>query len=276
MDVQTPARRRSDSHHVDYLPQCYVVGIIAACVSYCYFADCGFSTLITLSGGIQFFAFLALLLNVYQRKSVAGLSARMLVLEVCEFAFRLSSTLWLRGYLPADETGSWMFQFCDVAALICSLFILRAVKQFGTEDQASDDACFPATKAVLVCFILATLIHPDLNDRPMFDIFWTTSLYINVISMLPQLCMLRKCSEEVDALTIHFIAAVTLSRLINTIFWCYAFEELTPETGINLPGFAIVGAHCLQLVIMADFVYYYFKALLFRSRFYRIGGVFAA
>eukprot|EP00397_Hematodinium_sp_SG-2012_P039300 GEMP01042888.1.p1 GENE.GEMP01042888.1~~GEMP01042888.1.p1 ORF type:complete len:107 (+),score=9.93 GEMP01042888.1:730-1050(+) len=102
---------------------------------------------------------------------------------------------------------------------------------------------------------------------------WTTSLYINVVSMLPQLFVLHKCHDEVDALTIHFIAAITLSRLINMVFWCYAFEELTPESGMNAPGFAVVGAHCLQLLVMADFIYYYFKALIFRSKFYRTGGV---
>eukprot|EP00397_Hematodinium_sp_SG-2012_P046873 GEMP01053105.1.p1 GENE.GEMP01053105.1~~GEMP01053105.1.p1 ORF type:complete len:273 (+),score=50.01 GEMP01053105.1:180-998(+) len=265
--------RRRDSHHVDYLYPCYAGGCMVAWLAYRNFADCGFSTLLTLSGGIQFFAFLALVLNVYQRKSVAGLSENMILLEACEFGFRLSSTMWLRGYLPADATGAWMYQFCDIATLCCTVLILRAVKLFGTEEEADRDGWFPMWQTILGCLVAAIIIHPDLNDRPFFDIMWTTSLYINVISMLPQLFVLHKCRDEVDALTVHFIAAITLSRLINMVFWCYAFEELKPEEGINSPGFAVVGAHCLQLMVMADFIYYYFQALLFRSKFYRDGGL---
>lgn len=36
----------------------------------------------------------------------------------------------------------------------------------------------------LGCFIFATLVHLDLNNRPVFDTVWTTALYIDVVTMV--------------------------------------------------------------------------------------------
>ena len=32
---------------------------------------------------------------------------------------------------------------------------------------------------ILCCFCLAVLIHPDLNNRPLFDSVWTAALYVD-------------------------------------------------------------------------------------------------
>ena len=57
----------------------------------------------------------------------------------------------------------------------------------------------------LVCIVLAILIHPDLNNRPVFDSTWTGSLYIDVVSTLPQLWMIGKMGGKVGAVFLRFL-----------------------------------------------------------------------
>merc|ERR1719247_3142688 len=113
---------------------------------------------------------------------------------------------------------------------------------------------------VLGCFVLAVLVHPDLNDRPLFDTLWATSLYIDVIAMVPQLWMMSKCGKA-EAVTSHYVASIAASRAVNLIFWFYGYEELAPEDGgVNVAGYAIIAAHVLQILLLGDFMVLYIKA----------------
>jgi len=252
----------------------YIVTVMMILCGYNTVHDCGFSTMITLAGCIQVFANVVLLISVCQRRSVTGVSRKMILLQILVYSFRLSSTTWLRGYLPTDQTGMWLYQACDVAALGCAGGILFCMKKYGTDAQAEQDSMFPLTPTILGCAVLATLIHPDLNDFPLFDTFWTISLYLDVVSLLPQLMMIVRSSDKANSLSVHFIAAMTLSKAIDAMFWWYAFEELQPVSGANIPGFTILGAHLVQLLIMADFIYHYVVSIIFRSKFYRADGTY--
>jgi len=267
--------KRADRHWMPHLYLIYIIGFGLLTVGWLLLQDTGFSTLLTLSAGIEFFAFVSLLINVLFRQTTSGISRKMIQLEMLVYAFRLSSTLWLRGYLPADSTGSGLFQLCDICAFICALGILMAFTQFNTETQEEMDREFPMWTVVTFCIVLAIFIHPSLNNFAVFDTFWTVSLYLHVVSILPQLMMIVKVQDEMDALSIHFVAAITVSRILNAFFWFYAFEELSPVGGgWNVAGWAVILALFGQVFIMLDFSYYYIKALVLRSKFYRKDGIF--
>merc|ERR1719265_46653 len=123
-----------------------------------------------------------------------------------------------------------------------------------------DTFCTPAV--CLGAIFLAMLIHPDLNNRPLFDAIWTSSLYVDVISTLPQLWMINKIGGRVDALSAHYVALVAFSRVVDMIFWYYGFEELAPENGaFNLAGWTVLTAHMIHLLLMWDFIFCYCRAL---------------
>jgi len=268
---------RGDAHGIPYLPLVYAGACFTFIAGYFIFHDAGFSTILTVGACIDFFAFCSLVLNVLWRQSTAGVSKKMLTLEFLVRAFRLSSTLFFRGYLPADSTGSGAFQLCDIGTLICTLLILASTTAFRTEEQEEQDMNFPMKSSILICLTTAIIIHPGLNNNMVFDTAWTFSLYLNVVSMLPQLMMIKKVKEEMDALSVHFVAAITLSRFLNAIFWYYAFEELAPiNGGYNVSGYFVITALCAQVGLMMDFGYYYIKALLTRGKYYRRGGVFGS
>merc|ERR1719463_884412 len=91
------------------------------------FHDLGLSTFTTLALGIQCFALACLRLKISETASVAGISGRTLMLQAMSCSLRLSSTCWLNGYIPVDETGDWLYQLLDVCALLLVLNLMYCV-----------------------------------------------------------------------------------------------------------------------------------------------------
>merc|ERR1719199_1100980 len=69
---------------------------------------------------VQCLSLVLLALQMVSMSSASGISARALTLDAFAICCRLSSTLWLNGYLPVDASGDYIFQGIDM----CSLCIL--------------------------------------------------------------------------------------------------------------------------------------------------------
>merc|ERR1719262_1954207 len=91
--------------------------------------------------------------------SAAGISAKSLLLDAVAIAFRLSSTLWLDGYLPSDRSGDFVYQVFDVCSLLLLIFLLHRVlvKQYDSY-QVVDDT-ISTGPIVLMCLALAAVLH---------------------------------------------------------------------------------------------------------------------
>merc|ERR1719424_2815617 len=75
----------------------------------------------------QSLAFLLISLQISNAKSVAGISGKTMILQALALCFRLSSTLFLDGYLPLDKSGDMMYQIVDVCSLLMVLHILQCI-----------------------------------------------------------------------------------------------------------------------------------------------------
>merc|ERR1719271_1146764 len=84
----------------------YVVFFVGAVTLY-NALSAGFSSTLTLGAGFQCLGFILLAMKVQNHKVTSGLSGKMLMMYAPVLCFRLSSTLWLNGYLPVDATGDW-------------------------------------------------------------------------------------------------------------------------------------------------------------------------
>merc|ERR1719160_471938 len=118
----------------------YALFLITGSVVYHFVAEGEISVLCTLGVMLQFASYLMLALKIATSGSVAGLSAQTLVLGVASHCCRLSSTLFLSGYLPIDASGDWIFQAVDVASLALVLFLLYQVRvEKRASYQAAED-----------------------------------------------------------------------------------------------------------------------------------------
>jgi len=228
------------------------------------FAQKEFTSILTLSVIAQTLSFVLLRLQISSSKSVAGISGKCLIMHVAKLCCRLGTTLWLDGYLPTDKSGDWIYQVGDVASLLMVLQILFCVQvSHKASYQAAEDT-FDVRNLMMGAFLLAVLVHPSMNAWAPFDILWAAHLYIDALCMVPQLWMLSKAKGQVAGMTAHYIAATLLSNILSFLFWFFASPELAEEgqTGFNIAGFAVNGAHVVQVLLLLDFGYFYGKACL--------------
>jgi len=225
-------------------------------------AEKKFTAILTLSAFAQALAFVLLQMQVSASRSVAGISGRALILHLVKLCCRLGTTLWLEGYLPADKSGDWIYQLCDILSVLLVLQILFSIFVKHKDSYQSQHDTLDLKNMIMGAVALAIVLHPDLIDWAPFDILWTVHLYVDAIAMVPQLWMISKAGGKVQGFTAHYIAATMLSNILCGLFWFFAVPELREANLVNVCGLAINGAHMVQLLLLLDFAYFYGKACL--------------
>ena len=241
----------------------YTIAIMSMYAMYHMVADREFSAVLTMSVMFQCLAFMLLAVQLLSG-SAAGISAQSLKLEALALCFRMSSTVWLEGYLPMDKTGDWLYQTVDFFSLVIVLWLLHCLLVAQKTTYQMDEDTLPIAPIVLGCLVLAILLHADMNDRPLFDTIWLASLFLGVAAAMPQLWLITRTSGCAAALTSHYIAMMAVSRLLSGLFMWNARDDITCEqwvTGYNHAPWVIIGAHVLHLFLLGDFADYYAKAL---------------
>jgi hypothetical protein len=231
-------------------------------------ADGAFSSILTLSVMVQCLGVVFLGLKLVSTDSASGISAKALSLDALALCFRLSSTIWLNGYLPVDATGDHVYQLVDICSLCIIVWLLYQVLVVKRHTYQEEEDSFSVLRMASASFVLATLLHANMNNKPLFDIFWMASLFISTVSVLPQLWLITKTGGCIEALTSHHIAAMAVSRVLSGIFMWHARRDITCNPwigGLNHGIWAILGAHLLHLVLLGDFAYYYIKAVFARG-----------
>jgi hypothetical protein len=224
-----------------------------------------FSSIITMSSLVQCLGISLLCIKVVSSGSAEGISAGALILDAFAFAFRLSSTTWLNGYLPVDKSGDYAIQAIDMCSLALVLWLLRRVLVVHKHSyQASEDS-FQIRSMVLVCLGLAAFLHADEDRKWLFDVLWMASLFLGVVAVLPQLWLITKSGGRVEALISHYVAALALSRVMSGTFMWAARRTINCSPwvgGFNHAVVAIFSAHILHLILLGDFMFYYIKSMM--------------
>jgi len=237
----------------------YILFAATGLSSWHHLSDKDFSFLLTFSGCTQTLGFFLLLHKIRVQRSVAGISSKTLQVYVFVFLFRLSSTMVKNGYLPVDRTGDWLYQASDVASLLLVLQILFFMHKKYADTYQGDLDTMPIFKILPAFVLLGCSFHGHLNHSPFFDSMWTVGLWFDTVAMLPQLWMLVAKGGQVEALTSNYVALIFASRVMSFWFWFTGMPELAPKDGgANLVGYLIVGAHAIQVLLSADFMYHYF------------------
>lgn len=224
-----------------------------------------FSSILTMAGIFECLALSLLVIQQRDRVSADGVSARSLALEGLSFACRLSSTMWLNGYLPVDASGDHIIQGVDLLSLfmVCLLLYRVLVTNRKSYDADADD--FPAILLLIAAAVLGAIFHANMNSRPLFDSLWMVGLFLGCVAQIPQLYLIIRSGGIVQAFTGHYIAMTTISRLLSGIFMWFARYDVTCDPyieGFNHAIWAILAAHLLHLLLLGDFSYYYLRAIM--------------
>merc|ERR1719247_3309500 len=184
-----------------------------------------FTAILTLSVFAQALAFMFLYMQISSSRNVAGISGRSMVMHAVKLGCRLSTTLWLDGYLPTDKSGDWIYQVGDVLSLLLVLQILFYIYVAHKGSYQANEDTLDVRNLIMVAVVLAVVIHPNLNAWTPFDILWTVHLYVDAVAMVPQLWMISKACGQVKGFTAHYIGATLVSSALSGLFWLYASGE---------------------------------------------------
>ena len=239
--------------------------ILVILLIYIFISSKDFSFFLVLSSLIQTCAFIVILVKVTNYQTCSGLSANTLICYAILLFARLTSTLFYPGYLPSDDSGSWLYQLSDIASLlICCLLLYLIYFKYRETSDLLQDGKIPFYFLVIPCYVLALIFKSSLNNNVFCDINWAFSMYLEALAIFPQILLFSNKKGQIESFTSHYVALCGLSRLFSLIFWWDTYEELVTEDlyfGKSI-GYFIIGSQILQLIIMADYYYLYFKSIL--------------
>lgn len=248
--------------------QVLVVYALFACAAagiWHFVADGNFSAIITISVMFQCLAAVLLSLQVLSTRNSSGVSVRALCLDVLALCFRLSSTLWLNGYLPVDATGDYIFQILDLISVGILIWLFCHIMTMKNDSYQMEEDSLPILPLVLGSIFLALLLHGNMNSRPIFDACWMAGVFLSTVSVLPQLWLITRTGGQVEALTSHYIAAMAVSRVLSGAFMWHARWDISCEpwiAGFNHAIWAILASHLIHMLLLCDFGFYYIKAVV--------------
>jgi len=243
----------------------YVAFLAGAVFVYHLIAEGEFSSVLTLSAIFQCLAFSLLGLQMVSSHNCTGISAKSLTLEAFALACRLSSTLWLDGYLPSDASGDWMYQAFDVLSLVMVCWLLHnilCVQRHTYEEEHDGLSAAPFAAGSLV---LAALFHGNFDEIPLFDTLWMCSVFVGAVAVIPQLWMTTRRGGGLPALTSHFVAVTALAHILSGSYMWYAYPEIECDPWIGNfqhAGYAVVIAHAVHVLLLGDFFYLYAKNMV--------------
>lgn len=224
-----------------------------------------FSFFLVLSSITQTFAFSIILMKVTNYSTCSGLSSNTLICYAILLFARLTSTMFFSGYLPTDSAGTWLYQLADVISLlICGLLIYQIFYRYRETSDVMLDKKLPWYYLVIPTYIFALIFRSNLNYNKFADTNWAFSNYLEAFAILPQIVLFWVKKGQIESFTSHYVALCGLAKVFSLIFWFDTYEELNTSDTIftQFSGQCIIGAQFLQLIIMADYYYLYFKSLL--------------
>jgi len=243
----------------------YAVFIVSATAVWLLIAEGEFSAILTLSAMVQCLAVMLLAMQTMFTGSASGISAQALVLDALGLCCKLSSTMWLNGYLPVDASGDYIFQMIDICSLVIVAWLLHQVLVVKRHTYQSEEDSLPVMPVAIGSIVLAAMLHGNMNGRPVFDALWMAGLFISVVAVLPQLWLITRTGGRIEALTSHYIAAMAIGRALSGVFMWHARHDIScaPWIGsFNHASWAILAAHLLHMILLGDFGYHYVKAVL--------------
>merc|ERR1712113_424249 len=140
----------------------YLSLVLSGATMYHFIAGKEVSSYLTIGAMVQTFAFALLGMQMTSAGHARGISARALALDALALMFRLSSTVWLDGYLPVDASGDWMYQAVDISSLALVLWLLHQVVVVHKDTYQEAEDAFPAIHVALGAVVLAFSFHPDM------------------------------------------------------------------------------------------------------------------
>lgn len=214
------------------------------------------NTLFILSELAHFIGIGILAYKLQQKKSVAGLSLQsqiltfvfLLVRLICSFTMEYDVHTLL-DFLTLLATGG--VTFC--------MMVPREIKLTYQKEQDRIKWYYVAVP----CLVIALFVHPKTNHWFMFRVMWAVCVYMEAVSVFPQLRMMQK-AKVVERFTAHYVFMLGVARFFSCAHWIIQIldgnKHLLMTLGSGLWPATVLLSEVVQTFILANFCFYYVKS----------------
>jgi len=199
---------------------------------------------------LHLLSFVVLVWKIKHQRSCAGISLKTQQLYFIVFVCRYLDLPWNLLHFDLFHLYLALMKIIFIGATAVIIYYISR-KYKGTYNHEDDS--LPLWWLILPCFILSLVAHEEFT---IFEILWAFSIYLEAVTILPQLLMLQ-ISGNVETLTSHYIFCLGGYRGLYLLNWIYRFvtEDGYSQWIVWLSGL-------VQTILFCDFFYYYVKGQL--------------
>eukprot|EP01128_Nolandella_sp_AFSM9_P006089 TRINITY_DN3062_c0_g1_i1.p1 TRINITY_DN3062_c0_g1~~TRINITY_DN3062_c0_g1_i1.p1 ORF type:complete len:232 (-),score=57.24 TRINITY_DN3062_c0_g1_i1:712-1386(-) len=197
---------------------------------------------------LHLFSFIVLILKIRSQRSCEGISVKTQQLYLVVFLTRYLDLPWnILHFTPFSlYLACFKIIFIGSTAMIIYLMMFKYKRSYS-----KDQDWLPLYFLMPPCLVLAFVWNEGFT---VFEILWAFSIFLEAITILPQLVLLQS-SGNVENLTSHYVAALGGYRALYLINWIYRFA-----TEKDYSHWLVWVAGLVQTAIYVDFFYYYFQS----------------
>ncbi|XVE56165.1 hypothetical protein DITRI_Ditri03aG0215600 [Diplodiscus trichospermus] len=197
-----------------------------------------------------------LIYKLSNEKTCAGLSLKSQELTAIFLAVRLYCSFVMEYDIHT---------ILDTATLGTTLWVIYMIRFKLRSSYMKDKDNFGIHYVVIPCAVLAFLIHPTTSHKLFNRICWAFCVYLEAISVLPQLRLMQNI-EIIEPFTAHYVFALGVARFLSCAHWVIQVFDtrgrLLVALGYGLWPCLVLLSEIVQTFILADFCYYYVKSLV--------------
>jgi len=239
-----------------------------------------FDSLIVGSDVATFGAFAAVLWRMKTTRSASGLSLQSLVAILTLRVLHMCSHMWSMHYVPK---ALWMFPFkiLDVAVVVAGITCVVAlltkyyssyevekdnfgIQLFDRWDLLPRDGSFRLRPLAAASFLyivagVVAVLWSLVRNSTAYSNYTCFNEAMSAVALLPQLWMFQH-DKRVDSQLASFVVMIAVNRLCTLLFWTGLPILVKWAVPTNRP--IQMALEALNLLILADFLYYWGRAKL--------------
>ncbi|KAF5192372.1 Er lumen protein retaining receptor [Thalictrum thalictroides] len=197
-----------------------------------------------------------LIYKLMKEKTCAGLSLKSQEITALFLAIRLYCSFVMEYDIHT---------LLDTATLGTTLWVIYMIRFKLRSSYMEDKDNFPIYYVVVPCAVFALIIHPSTSHHILNRIFWALCVYLEAVSVLPQLRVMQN-TKIVEPFTAHYVFALGVARFLSCAHWVLQVLDtrgrLLTALGYGLWPSMVLISEIVQTFILADFCYYYMKSLV--------------
>lgn len=197
-----------------------------------------------------------LVYKLTQEKSCAGLSLKSQDLTCLFLAVRLYCSFVMEYDIHT---------FLDLLTLGATLWVEYMMRGPLKSTYSDELDTIKSHYVVGPCLVMALIAHPGTTHNFIHRVMWALCVYVEALSVLPQLRMMQK-AQVVEKFTAHYVFALGVARFLSCAHWVLQIMDgdsfLLTALGSGIWPIMVLVSEIVQTFILSDFCYYYVKSFM--------------